>query len=230
MMQEYTVTPSALIRASGLSAIVGGLSFILFPLLHPNHDAAAFASATWAPIHLMPNVGAILILFGLVGLLARQLRPAGWSGLIGFVVAFFGTASFVMGAMIEAFILAFMGLQNPAFEEGPPPPGIGEAFMTIQLLMMLGYVLLGIATFRAGVLSRSVGLLLVIGAALSPLTAHLGEISPVLDAFWAIGPVLEGAGIAWLGYTLWATTPNADEAGNILPRPPIARRLVPSPR
>ena len=87
------MTPSALIRASGLSAIVGGLGFVLFPLLHPNHDAAGYTSWIWVPAHMAPNVGAILVLFGLVGLLVRQLERAGWLGLVGFVVAFFGVAA-----------------------------------------------------------------------------------------------------------------------------------------
>jgi hypothetical protein len=211
--QECTVTPSALIRASGLAAIVGGIGFVLFPLLHPNHDAAGYTSAIWVPAHMTPNVGAILILFGLTGLLARQLQRAGLFGVIGYVAAFVGTASFVMGAMIEAYIIPFMGLQNPALEEGPPPPGIGEAFLTIAILMTVGYILLGIATYRAGVLPRSVGLLLVIGAVVMQVTNHLGSISPALDALWGIGPVLQGASLVWLGYALWTMTPDVVVSG-----------------
>jgi hypothetical protein len=181
--------------------------FALFPILHPDHDAAAFSSATWVPIHLMPNVGAILVLFGLVGLLARQLERAGIAGVVSFVVAFIGTASFVMGMMIEAFIIPWMGLQSPELMDGPPAPGIGEAFMVITTLFSVGYLLLGAATIRAGVLPRSVGTLIVVGAVallvVEPLTGMVG--GP--DALWALGPVLLGAGLATLGYALWARTP-----------------------
>jgi hypothetical protein len=114
---------SALIRASGVPTIVGGVFFALFPFLHPNHDAAGYTSAAWVPVHMMPNVGAILVLFGLMGLLARQLERAGWLGVIGFVVGVAGTASFVMGAMIEAFMIPFMGLQAPDIVDGPPRQG-----------------------------------------------------------------------------------------------------------
>jgi hypothetical protein len=212
------LTPSALIRAGGLSAIVGGLGFVLFPLLHPNHDAAGYASWIWLPAHMLPNVGAILVLFGLVGLLARQLERAGKLGVVGFVVAFFGTASFVMGAMIEAFIIPFMGLQNPMFEEGPPPPGIGEAFMTITVLFTVGYVILGIATYRAAVLPRSVGTLLVIGAVAWMGFEQIGALLLGSDALWAIGPVLMGAGLCWLGYSLWSLTPRAQAVRVRTPR------------
>jgi hypothetical protein len=159
---------------------------------------------------MMPNVGAILVLFGLVGLLVRQLDRAGLFGVIGFVTAFLGTASFVMGTMIEAFIIPYMGLQTPEIMDGPPPPGVGEAFMVIMLLFAVGHALLGIATYRAGVLPRSVGALLLIGALAFQFLQQIGGIVLDLDALWVGGPVLLGAGLAWLGYSLWSRTPDRD--------------------
>jgi hypothetical protein len=202
------LTPSALIRASGVATIVGGILFALFPLLHPDHTAAGYTSWIWVPAHMAPNVGAILVLFGLVGLLARQLERAGLFGVIAFVVAFIGTASFVMGAMIEAFIIPFMGLQTPDVVDGPPPPGIGEAFMVITTLFAVGYLVLGIATYRAAVLPRNVGLLLIVGALANVVLPKLGAIDLSLDALWVVGFVLFGASVAWLGHALWSGTPN----------------------
>jgi hypothetical protein len=201
------LTPSGLIRVSGLSAIVGGALFAFFPILHPEHDAAGFSSAAWVPIHLMPNVGAILVLFGLVGLLARQLERGGVAGVAAFVVAFFGTASFVMGTMIEAFIIPWMGLQSPELMDGPPAPGIGEAFMVITTLFAVGYLLLGAATLRARVLPRSVGALIIIGAVALLVTEPLVGMFGGPDSLWVLGPVLLGAGVAWMGVTLWSQTP-----------------------
>jgi hypothetical protein len=204
-VEDSLLSPFALIRASGIATIVGGVFFALFPLLHPDHTEAGFTSWAWVPIHLMPNIGAILVLFGLVGLLARQLERAGWLGLIGFLVAFIGTASFVMGTMIEAFMIPFMGLQNPAFEEGPPPPGIGEAFMVITTLFAVGYLILGLATYRARVLPSSVGALLVIGALAMMFAEQLAMVIGAGDALWVLGPVLLGAGLASLGWSLWSS-------------------------
>jgi hypothetical protein len=199
------LTPTGLIRASGLATIAGGVLYALFPLLHPDHTEAGFTSMAWVPVHLMPNLGAILALFGLVALLVRQLERAGWFGLIGFLVAFFGTASFVMGAMIEMFMIPYLGLQNPAFEEGPPPPGVGEAFMVIVLLFNIGYLLLGAATYRARVLPPSVGILLMLGALAMLGLNNLGMLLGIGDSLWMLGPVLLGAGLAALGWSLWST-------------------------
>lgn len=198
------MTPTSLIRASGLAAIGAGLMFVGFPLLHPNHDVAGYTSVIWVPAHLSINLGALLVLFGLIGLFVRQLEQAGWFGLVGFVAAFIGTASMLMGAMIEMFIIPFLSLQQPGIEDGPPPPGVGEAFMTIQVIFWIGYMLLGTATLRAGVLPRSVGVMLLLG----PTWMTWGEAVTLRlggdDSLWAIGFVLLGASYLWLGYTLYA--------------------------
>lgn len=223
------MTPSALIRASGLATIVGGILFALFPLLHPDHTAAGYTSWLWVPAHMSPNIGAILVLFGLVGLLVRQLERAGLFGVIAFVVAFIGTASFVMGAMIEAFIIPFMGLQTPDMVEGPPPPGVGEAFMIITTLFSAGYLVLAIATYRARVLPRNVGVLLIVGTLANMVLPKLGAIDLSLDPLWVVGFVLFGAAIAFLGYALWSGTPEQDGAREPKARPTSAR-LVADPR
>jgi len=61
---------------------------------------------------------------------------------------------------------------------------------------MLGGVMFGIATFRAGILSRWAAILLAVGAAVTPLAALLPH---ALQRFAAV-PV--GLAIAWLGYAL----------------------------
>lgn len=221
------MSPSTLIRASGLATLVGGAFFALFPLLHPDHSVAGYTSAAWVPVHMLPNVGAILVLFGLVGLLVRQLERAGLFGVVAFVVAFVGTASFVMGAMIEAFIIPFVGLQSPDGAEGPPPPGVGEAFLVIMLLFALGHLLLGIATYRARVLARSVGMMMV-GAVAQLIVPRLAEIGPALDPLWVIGPVLHGVALAWLGYALWSCT--RQKHVGAAKRSQIAPQLAAQPR
>ena len=61
----------------------------------------------------------------------------------------------------------------------------------------MGFILFGIATMRAGVLTRWGALLLIISA---PLFGA-GLFVPVFVR--TIGAVLYAVGFAWLGYTLW---------------------------
>jgi hypothetical protein len=65
-------------------------------------------------------------------------------------------------------------------------------------MYILGPLLFGIATFRAGVLPRWAGALLAFGAVLVPVGA---VVPPELQPKIMI-PV--GLAMAWLGYALWA--------------------------
>ena len=63
---------------------------------------------------------------------------------------------------------------------------------------MLGGLLFGIATLRAGILPRWAAGLLAVGAALAPVAALLPiELQPKVAV-----PV--GLALAWLGYALWS--------------------------
>ena len=65
-------------------------------------------------------------------------------------------------------------------------------------IYILGGVLFGIATFRAGILPRWAGALLAVGTALAPVAALLPNASQPKIAI----PV--GLALAWLGYALWS--------------------------
>jgi hypothetical protein len=189
-----------LIRWSGLTLVTAGLLFGLFPFAHPNHDPDGFTGARWVPAHLMPNVGAIVALFGLMGIFARQLRAAGWLGVVAFVASIIGTAAFVSGLMIEAFIIPYMSMAFPeVVQDDTPPPGIGEAFLVIRMLFMFGFVVLGLAVMRAGVFPRGVGVLLIVAT----LINSFGDII-IGDAAFYLGSVMFGMALGWLGYALWS--------------------------
>ena len=215
------MSPTYLIRLSGLGPIVAGVLFALFPLFHPNHDPAGYASLAWVPAHFMPNLGALLALFGLIGLLARQLQRAGWLGVVGFVVAFTGTALLLMGGMLEMFVFPYLGQIRPAWEEEPPPAGIVEAFLAIKVIFTLGYVLLGAAIARARVLPGSVGILLAVGAVIfnfgDPVLMVLG-----LENAWGAPFALFGAGLAWFGYALWSGVSERRAVRIVAQRVPVA--------
>jgi hypothetical protein len=71
-------------------------------------------------------------------------------------------------------------------------------YSVVGISYMLGGLLFGIATFRAGVLPRLPAALLAIAAALTPLAALL----PHAEQRYAAIPV--ALALAWLGYALWS--------------------------
>ena len=213
--------PTQLIRWSGLGPLVAGMLFALFPLLHPNHDPAGYRSALWVPAHFIPSLGALLTLFGLFGLLARQLQRAGWLGVGGFVVAVSGTGLLLTAGMLEMFIFPYLGEIRPTWEEEPPPAGIVEAFMTIKIVFTLGYVLLGAAIVRARVLPRSVGILLMVATVAfnfgDPVLMALG-----LEDAWGVPFALFGVGLAWFGYALRSNASERQAVRMTARRVPVA--------
>jgi hypothetical protein len=203
--QKAAVSPARLVRWSGAGTILAGVLLALFPLLHPNHDPVGYRSPVWIPVHAMAHVGLLLLLFGLVGLLARQLDRAGRLGVAGFVAAFVGTAMQISGAQVELFVFPFLGLNAPQLLEGEPPAGFVEMQMLTGLAILVGFVVLGVATARAAVLPRGVGVLLAIGGAAFVVGQALNEgPTPAVPAAFTMGAGLFGVALVWLGYALWA--------------------------
>jgi hypothetical protein len=194
-----------LIRWSGLVSLLAGVLYAIAALLHPvGEDLTAVNSPNWVTSHLVYWVSAILILFSLIGLYARQTEQSGRLGLVSFVLAFIGTT--VVGSiffMASTVIPLVAAAGSPAFfDKAMTPPAL---FMPVIILgFVLGYILFGITIMRAGVLPRWSGLLLIVGVSLFPISeAPLFNLT-LSHVIVTIGDVLFGLGFAWMGYALWS--------------------------
>jgi hypothetical protein len=189
-----------LIRWSGLISILAGVLYALGALLHPvGEDLAAYASPQWVPAHQVYWVSAMLMLFGLVGLYARQVEKTGWLGLVGFVLAFIGTVLVDSIFVMASTVLPLVAVQAPAlFDQAAAPPTFGV------LVVVLGYILFGIATMRAGVLPRWSGLLLIIGSAMFMISEAVPLNASLSHLIVTIGDVIFGTGFVWMGFALWS--------------------------
>jgi hypothetical protein len=200
-----------LVRWSGLASVLGGISLAGFVIEHPwdRFVGAEVASTTeWRIAHTLHFVGAALMLIGLVGLYVRQRQSVGALGLVGFVGAFLGTAMFVGTGMITAFVFPMVAAQAPAALQPDgamfSPPAL-TAFSLTAATVVLGYVLFGVAMFRANVLPRAATSLFVVGAVMGMVPPEPLGLMP-----WAglvLGGVLYGVGAVWLGYRLWTDAP-----------------------
>ncbi|CAN5776401.1 hypothetical protein BH20ACT12_BH20ACT12_13130 [soil metagenome] len=204
------ITASSLIRWAGLSAMVAGIIFVVIQPLHPLDVLASVTTTHWAIIQSLKTAMCIFGLLGLTGLYARQANEAGWLGLAGYLLFGLFFAHTLPLAYTEAFILPLLATEAPTFVEGflgifnghPVETNLGALPLLYSLSGSAGYVLggllFGIATLRAGVLPRWPAGLLAAGA-LAPFV--LAMLPHPLDRTFAVPT---GLALAWLGYALWS--------------------------
>lgn len=144
-------------------------------------------SLSWYLIQSFDAIGQLGMMALLVGLHVRQAPDYGWLGAAGFVVAFVGAASIFLATVIWLFT---------AYEVGEG--AILDILEYVSLFgLVAGFPLLGIATFRARVLPRWCGVLLVALPAVFFVIFILMDYSGATRALF--GPY-------WLalGYALWS--------------------------
>ena len=207
---KMKVTTPNLFRAAGLSAMMAGLCFIVIGMFHPLNVPAAVTTATWFYVHIFATALGFFGLFGMAGLYARQVEKSGWLGLAGFILFTLWMTLVTGFSFVEAFIMPSLAVGAPKFIEGwmgmftgiPSPVDLGVLPTLWNIsgpMYIFGPLLFGIATFRASVLPRWAGALLILGAVLIPVGAL---VPPEYQAKIAMIPV--GLAIAWLGYALFS--------------------------
>ncbi len=205
------ITPSNLIRWAGLAPIGAGILYIAIQAIHPLDVFSSVTTAQWAITHYLSIVMDILAMLGIAGIYARQVEKSGWLGLVGYLLFSLFWALSLAFHFIEAFVEPVVANVAPKFVAGllgmvtnvPSAINLGALPAVYMLAGIAGYVLggllFGIATFRAGILPRWAGGLLALGAVLPPLLSSL--VHHPFDRLFAV-PV--GFALIWLGYALWS--------------------------
>ena len=189
--------------------MAAGLIFSVVGLIHPPQLVSSVTTSTWTIVHVLTIAMSFFGLLGIAGIFARQVEKVGWMGLAGFVLLSVWFLVVTGFTFFEAFILPLLASDSPKFAAsflGIFTGSVGEttvgALATLWSLLgvvyILGAVLFGIATFRAGILSRWAAALLGLGAVSSPAFALLPQ------SFAPLAAVPVGLGLAWLGYALWS--------------------------
>jgi hypothetical protein len=204
------ITSSNLIRFAGLALVPAGVVFAGIQPIHPPDVVESVTTSAWATITSLKFGMCILFLIGIAGLYARQAERAGLLGLVAFLAI--GTSWTLQSAFVfvEAFVLPPLAATAPAFVDGALGISYGHTgnvdlgvlptlySVGVGVTYMLGGLLFGIATLRAGILPRLPAGLLAIAATLTPLAALL----PHAQQRYAAVPV--ALALAWLGYALWS--------------------------
>jgi hypothetical protein len=172
-----------------------------------NPGVNAITDPAWVPSHIAFSVAYTIILPGLVALYLRRADRVGWMGEIGLALALFGSALTVSVSMLVGAALPLIANQHPTltrslsfFEAGRPLHFMRPAVALTAATYFPGFVLTGIATARAGVLSRLAGWCLVLGA-LGTLGALAGP-GPIGRLITISGSLLLGVAFARLGFEL----------------------------
>jgi len=203
------LTAANLIRWAGLSAIVAGICYVAVGVFHPANVPSSVTSSPWAIVHVLACAMCFFGLLGMAGLYARQAEQSGWLGLAGYLMLSLWFVLIMGFSFVEAFILPSLATTVPTFVAGwmgmlnssasAMNLGVLPTLWTLTApLYLLGGLLFGIATFRAGILPRWAGVLLAAGTALAPVAALL----PLESQPKVAVPV--GLALAWLGYALWS--------------------------
>jgi hypothetical protein len=204
------ITASSLIRWAGLAAMAAGIIFAGIQPIHPPDVLSSVTTSAWAIITTLKTVMCLLFLIGIAGIYARQVEEAGWLGLADFLLlilcwwlqtGYVFTDLFILPPLATAapqFVESFLGIVNPG---SPVEMNIGAlpaAYGLLGILYMLGGLLFGIATLRAGILPRWPAGLLAVAATLTPAAALLPH------AIQRLAAIPVGLALAWLGYALWS--------------------------
>jgi len=207
---KMKITGSKVIRWSGLAAMLAGIVFAGIQPIHPTDALSSVNTSAWAIITPLKTVMCLFFLLGLTGLYARQVNKVGWVGLAGYLLFSLSWAVNLAYIFAEAFVLPPLATAAPKFAQDfifgvitsrATESNLGALptiFALNGIFYLLGGLLFGIATFRAGILPRVPAALLAVTAALTPLAA----LFPHEIQRYAGIPV--GVAVAWLGYALWS--------------------------
>ena len=203
------ITHAGLIRSTGLAAMLAGLIFAGIQPIHPPDVLASINTLNWAIIISLKLGMCLLFLVGITGLYVRQAEQAGRMGLAGFVlltISFWLQTGFVFA---ELYILPVLSASTPGFIDSylgvaNGQPGmmdigaLGPSYGVVGVCYLLGGLLFGIATVRAGVLPRWPAMLLALAAIITPAAALLPH------AIQRYAAIPMGIALIWLGYALWS--------------------------
>ena len=202
------MTSVKLLRLAGLSALLAGICYVIVGLFHPANIPSSVTTTRWVIVHIFACAMSFFGLLGLPGLYARQAERSGWLGLVGYILLSLWFVMIMGFSFVEAFILPHVATASPEFVQswmgmfnapaGTFDIGVLPTLWTLSgPVYILGGLLFGIGTFRAGILPRWAGALLALSTVLAPLAGFLPNASQPKTA------IPMGLALAWLGYALF---------------------------
>ena len=203
-----TITASTLTRLAGIAAAAGGLIFMGVQINHPHTDIATIASTEMVVRNTLKLLMAALVLVGITGMYLRQTKQTGLLGLAGYLTFGLGYLLIMCTTFVSAYVLPSLVGTDSAYvrdvlaaaTNGSAEGDIGALSTVFQVqgfAYLAGGLLLGVALYRARVLTRWAAALLAVSG---PLSAAL---SVMPDAFYRMLAFPNAIAMVALGYSLW---------------------------
>ena len=187
-------------------------------------EADRIAALTWQWVVLLALAltAAFLAMMGLVALYARQVKPAGPRGLLGFILAALGTMMHFGHLWTGLFLVPALAASVPEFLDtlGATQSGlVSEGAQLSLVVFAFGWLLFGLFSLQAKVVPPGPAALVMVGATLELV---LGVLDRPLSA------LVLAAGIAWMGFWLWSEQEDAAQEPPLMPRPPEESEEAPN--
>ena len=179
---------SNLIRWGGLAALVAGAFFIVEAVAVP-----FIGDVHWA-FHVIDVPAHAFLAVGLVGLYLWQKEQErfGWLGTVGVILIVTASVLIALGGLAIVFIDGVLKA---------PEEVLNDIVHPLELLVIIGAVLFGMATMQVNILPSGGTLLIIVGALVYFGIKIIG-IGP--DWLISVPVAIVGAGWVWLGQALWS--------------------------
>jgi hypothetical protein len=185
------MSSSNLVRqGGGLASIVAGILLLIGHLLNLGGDPE-YGTVLGASAVLTAHV---ILVFALVALYAAQAESGGILGALGMILSVIGTT--LASGVVLVEIAGASGVEVEAVTES----GLSGAISLLGgLAFLIGLILFGIATMRAGVFPRWVGALLIAGDLVFGAASFSGSAALTVEV---VGASVTCAAFVWLGLSL----------------------------
>jgi hypothetical protein len=206
--QGHANAEGELMSSSNLVRLGGGLTSVAAGILLPvGHLLNLGGDPEYGTVvgSLAVLTAHVLLVFALVALYAVQAERIGLLGTLGMFLSVVGTT--LASGVILVEIAGASGAQiGTVLEAGVT----GVLALLAGLTFLIGLILLGGATTRAGVLPYGAGLLLIAGDVVFGASSFAGAASL---AFEVIGALITCAAFVWLGLALLSGRRSSAPAG-----------------
>jgi hypothetical protein len=207
------MSQTILYRIAAVALVVGAVLVTAGNLLAPQgDDRAAVESLLYYPLALVVLLGGLLIMAGWTAVYLRQRAESGVLGFVGFVAVLAAGMLLLVGfPLIQVLIfpwIATMHVSTATLSDGPA--SFTVFFAVASAIVSLGGVLFGVATIRARIFSRPLGIGIIVLAAASFVLGFLsipGGGGIHMSWWWAttgtFGVVAYMVVMAWFGIELF---------------------------